>query len=170
LMVYGEVQLAHWRMRGELNEGSGFAGATAKVMSWLLAHVVSIPNRYWLLPACFLHLHTNHHSSWGRCSYPPAPTATPVLSPKPKPPLALAWQARTSTPGQRPTRRTGRQSESRISRPDTQMAPSSSQRMTCTLCASMGSSARGPTATTRVTDPEPVAFFRPHFRGWAAPR
>ena len=31
LMVYGDVQLAHWRLKGELNEGNGFAGTTAQV-------------------------------------------------------------------------------------------------------------------------------------------
>ena len=31
LMVYGDVQLAHWRLKGELNEGNGIAGATAQV-------------------------------------------------------------------------------------------------------------------------------------------
>ena len=34
--------------------------------------------------------------------------------------------------------------------------------------AGAGLWARGP--ARRGTGPEPVAFFRPHFRGWAAPR
>jgi hypothetical protein len=38
-MVCDEVQLAHWRPKGELNEANGFVAATAQV-SWLLKHIV----------------------------------------------------------------------------------------------------------------------------------
>jgi hypothetical protein len=75
LMVYGDVQLAHWRLKGELNEGNGIAGATAQVscISTYCFHSKQV-----LTTACLLSAlaHLYHHSSWGRCSCPPAPPAT----------------------------------------------------------------------------------------------
>lgn len=38
-MVYQEVQLAHWRLKGELTEANGFVADTAQVI-WLLPHIV----------------------------------------------------------------------------------------------------------------------------------
>ena len=88
LMVYGDVQLAHWRLKGELNEGNGFAGTTAQVscISTYCFHSKQVLTTACLLSA-LAHLPPQYMGAVQLPSCASCNPATLALTTKPKPPL-----------------------------------------------------------------------------------